>query len=109
MKLHCICGHCIRKVNIDRNASTRSELANQIGYHFTITCGICKKSSNANVGIVYAESSYRYAPVPTTLGAGFIGFFFGPGGLIIGLLAGAAGGAKIRNSDKIEVNRFNNS
>lgn len=109
MRLCCICGPCGRKMVLQNKANTRAELARQIGYKFDITCGHCKNTSQGDVSIVFAEGSYKNAPVPTILGGGGIGVFFGPGGLAIGLIAGIASGMKIRNSDKALVNLFNNS
>lgn len=109
MKLYLVCGPCTKKINISYLASTRQELARQIGFSFQITCPHCKTLLNANTSLVRAESSYKLAQVPTTVGTSIIGLFFGPLGLGLGILAGLAAGSGIKNSDRIEVNHFNNS
>lgn len=106
LKLNCSCGE---KFILTNTASSRQHLASQIGHSFFVRCPHCKIDQSANVGLVYAESSYKYARVSTTVGAGAVGFFFGPLGTLIGLAIGAASGTGIKNSDKVEVNRFNNS
>jgi len=109
MKLYLICGPCTQKFNIPYLAATRHALALQIRHSFNITCPHCNTELSANTGLVRAESSYKLAQVPTTLGTSAIGIFFGPIGLGIGFLAGLAAGSGIKNSDKTEVNHFNNS
>lgn len=109
MKLYLVCGPCTKKFEISYLASTRQALAQQIGFSFQITCPHCNTLLNANTGLVHAESSYKLAQVPTTVGTSIIGVFFGPLGLGLGILVGLAAGSKIKNSDITEVNHFNNS
>ncbi len=109
MKLRINCGPCRQTFTLARVASTRQHLESQTGFSFNIQCPHCKTNLNANVKNVWAESSYKYAQAPTALGLGAVGFFFGPLATIIALAVGAAAGTGIKNSDRAEVNRFNNS
>jgi hypothetical protein len=109
MKLYCICGPCGKKMILPNKARTRYHLATQIGQTFNITCGHCKTMSDGNTKIVYAGSSYKYAQAPGALSGIAMGAFFGPLGSIIGGVVGAVSGTGIKNSDKAEVNAFNNS
>ena len=109
MKLFCTCGYCGKKIILPIKAFTRQQLSNQIGNTFNLNCRKCGKTSEGNIAIVYAESSYKFANVPTLLASSGVGAFFGPIGMIIGAVVGVASGSGIKNSDKKEVNMFNKS
>lgn len=109
MKLYCICGPCGGKITLSNKAETRQQLASQVGETFNITCYHCKTTSQGNVKIVYAEISYKYAQGKGVVGGAAAGAFFGPIGMIIGGIAGAAAGTGVKNSDKVKMNLFNNS
>ncbi len=109
MKLYCICGPCGEKITLSNKAVTRQQLAVQVGQAFNITCTHCISTSEGNVKIVYAESSYKYAQGSGVIGGATAGAFFGPIGMIIGGIAGAVGGRRVKNSDKVQVDVFNNS
>lgn len=109
MNLYCNCGPCGKKMILQNKAVTRQDLAQQIGHSFNITCGHCKITSQGTVSIVFAESSYKHAPIPSAVIVGIVGVFFGPLATVVGLAVGGAAGVGIKNSDKQEVDRFNNS
>ncbi len=100
------CHYCHRRIYLNVFASTRTELANKIGYSFQVQCPLCGNYSVYTVDNVFAEMGQSSVPGGAILG-GLIGLVGGPLGALIGGAIGSTLGANADEDEKRRVLRFN--
>ena len=110
MRLYVMCLTCNAKIYINSSAQFRNELP----YSFTLRCQnpICQQFNHEaffNRNEVYAEQDYLGVIGPTLILGALGGLVGGAPGALIGGIIGVATGSNADDSDKIKVQRFNNS
>ena len=105
MRLYIACRSCNSRMYLNVVAISRAELAQKIGYNFTIKCPHCNVLLTCNVNQVFAEQGNNVAGGAVI--GGLIGLIGGPLGMIIGGAIGGALGNGVDEQEHIQVNQFN--
>jgi len=108
MEIFTNCIYCNVKIKLDTHAINRSQLANEWGEHFVLSCPNCHQHASYLTTKVFAENNSKSAPAGAIIG-GLIGLIFGPEGAFIGSAIGGAGGLSKDEENRKKVERFNNS